>query len=90
MSNHGDQELPVLVREIKQETEQLIRIFDQAFLRTCGIICEKDIEKSAIPNMSIRLKRFWPTRRDTTLTKSARRQYSGAAVAVCCRGSECG
>ena len=36
-------DLPPLVREIKQQTEDLIRIFDQALLQTCGIRWEEDI-----------------------------------------------
>jgi hypothetical protein len=43
MAKDRDEPLPPVVRGIKEETELLIRIFDQLFLRTCGVVWEDDI-----------------------------------------------
>jgi hypothetical protein len=43
MAKHRDEPLPEVVRRIKDETNLLIRIFDQFFLRTCGVVWEDDI-----------------------------------------------
>jgi hypothetical protein len=67
MCNNDDQELPACVREIKRQTEQLIRLFDQAFLRTCGILWEEDMENlPAAPSRKQRLlERLRPAHNDT-------------------------
>lgn len=64
MAHHDDPELPALVREIKRETEQLIKLFDQVFLRTCGVMWEEDIENPFVLNAQTLLKRFWPNRKN--------------------------
>ena len=46
MWKDDDRELPQLVREIKQEAEELIRLTDKAFLRSCKIAWDKDFEQS--------------------------------------------
>jgi hypothetical protein len=48
-----DDDLPSIVREIREQTEDLIRLFDQIYLRLCGIRWEEDIEHAAE-------RRMWP------------------------------
>ena len=45
MADNEDESLPASVRDLKEETEELIRIFDEEFLRTCGILWEKDVSE---------------------------------------------
>ena len=40
-----DPELPQIVRDIKRETEALIRLSDKAFIKSCKIAWEDDIEQ---------------------------------------------
>jgi hypothetical protein len=44
MCRDEDDELPELVRDIKRETEELIRLTDKAFLKLCSIAWDDDIE----------------------------------------------
>ena len=47
MAREENQTLPSVVLEIKQQTEELIRLADQTFLSQCGIKWEDDIERPA-------------------------------------------
>ena len=44
MARDNNQQLPDMVLQIKQETEELIRMADKAFLQLCGIAWEEDID----------------------------------------------
>jgi hypothetical protein len=46
MPRKEDHDLPEIVREIKEETEALIGLFDRGFLRTCGIASDEEITET--------------------------------------------
>jgi hypothetical protein len=43
MDDDRDIALPALIREIQVETDRLIQIFDQHFLRSCGVAWANDL-----------------------------------------------
>jgi hypothetical protein len=54
-SKHNE-DLPV-VREIRKQTDELIRLFDQLYLRLCGIRWEEDIDHALAVRVGPRLRR---------------------------------
>lgn len=61
MNREQREELPSIVREIKEATEELIQLFDQVFLHLCGIRWERDIGEDPLGTARGRNSRFWPS-----------------------------
>jgi hypothetical protein len=49
MWRDDNQELPPIVRDIKRDTEELIRLSDKAFLKLCKVAWDDDIEHPFAP-----------------------------------------
>jgi hypothetical protein len=45
MEDDRDIPLPALIREIQVETDRLIQVFDQHFLRSCGVAWANDLDE---------------------------------------------